>query len=442
MSARHNQLLSLDPGDGNPSQDWQVTVTCNALPAWPWHPQKRLTALPEDVLEKCLPFVSAHHVINRYQSFLDSVIPHNSPAQFQEQEFNYKIGCKKYFFSKFCAALAAKDFDLAKRYETYCAEQPKIRDAILTDTNLRISKSGSELAEAAGLQLSEHDLVNARGYTGYADGMDGIRIIIKRALELIETRGGPKDRTLGFLLIGFFTPTLGLAFNKRNLFGRWLCANCFRHSQENTQHCKEHSSEANRKQFSRQMRKKGLMFLKDSLLGSPQFADVRLSISSYSEVRTLTTEREWLRDVGLYHPQPPIDWRSRVAIWCNEFPWLRDSVSLTKQQTWTDVINTLKRRIEDTYCDSEDFDIWEAKIRAYNADVSANRTWRSTPAPTDKRLGKRSKLPDTIDELRKAGLNKKQAATEIASKYGFSENAFWKCLERNPRLQTGWQIRA
>lgn len=433
MSARHNRKQN---------RDWRVTVSRNSLPAWPWHPQRVLTAAPEDVIEKCLPFVSAHHVVSRYRLFLDSVIPHVSPVQFQDQGFNIKIGHQKYYFSKYCAALAAKDCDHAKHYEMLYMEQPKIRDVLLPGTSLRISRSGRELTEVAGLQLSERDLINARGYTGYADGMHGVRIIIKRAIELIETRRDSKNRALGFLLIGFFTPTLGLAFNKRNLSGRWLCENCFRHSREYTHYCKEHSSEANRKWFTRQMRKKGSILLNDLLLGGPQFTDVGLSISSYSEVRALTTEREWLRDVGLYHPQPPIDWRNRVVIWRNTYPWLRDSVSLTKQQTWTGVVNALRCRLKDAYCCSEDFDIWEAKIRAYDTDVGANRTLRTTLLPSDKRLKKRSMLPDAVNRFRNEGLTKTQAAAKIVSEYGFSESAFWKCLERNQKLQTGWEIGA
>lgn len=339
-------------------------------------------------------------------------------------------GWHKYYLAKKYAALAAKDYSLAEHYETLGMGRMETAGIVMPKVGSRISKSGRELVDEAGIRMTEHDLMDARGCTAYGDGMGSVRILVRKALELIEGQGGPKKRLLGFLLIGFFTPTWRFIHQREGRGGgsrvrRWACRACFRHSKEGTSYCKEHSKTIRKskwKSYHRQLHKKFSASLNCDGEAKNAFHH---ETDTYLRVLVIARRREWMRDIGLYQPQPPKDWKDRVTIWCNAYLWL--PARIAHENTWSNVTIALRNELRDVYCHSEDFDLWEAKIHAMGAELEAIKELPSI----DNRYQKLP--PHEVAKLleEEPGIHQR----EIAERLGVSESTISRCFSDHHELQ-------
>jgi hypothetical protein len=158
-------------------------------------------------------------------------------------------------------------------------------------------------------------------------------------------------------------------------------------------------------------------------------------IEANDRVTAIVEERKWMRhipmtrNVGLYHPELPEDWRKRVNDWCDSYQRLPRS--LTSAQSWTDVVSILRTEeaLNDAYCLSEDFDLWEAKLQAEDAEEKVRKEFISA----DKRGLPRSPLRQKIAALR--AIDNTLTKKAIADRLEYKPDAVYKCISRNHDLE-------
>jgi hypothetical protein len=354
-------------------------------------------------------------------------------------------GKKGFFFAKNFEANALNQHELAEHYIELGWNIDDVTNDVLERVSARLSDRG--LFEAAGLTLPIYQFTCGGDWCS-ANGVDSLRILMCHARNLID--GGDEDRLLGYLLIGQFLPYAKVLAK----LGSRVCKVCFRHRDWwRSAYCKEHSrASANsnwqktRDQFQKRRMllesayDEEIMYFIDSSRGPSEPWDAMLSSAEVAiwhentacaKVSTIVDYESWGDISGLYQPQPPLDWRTRVSVWENLYPWLPKA--LTELTSWADVVRMLRTKyvLNDGYCISEDFKLWEAKLQARNAEKIAGNELMLV----DKRRQPRSPLRPRIAELAKdnPALSQIEAAKLLKGEY--TESAVYKCISRNPDLR-------
>jgi hypothetical protein len=358
-----------------------------------------------------------------------------------------------------------------------------IAESVLAKVSAQISKHG--LPAAAGLRMTRRELeIALEYYIWREDGVEIIRTIIRRGKELAE--GSEENQLLGWLLIGQFKPWSRSYGNKGGSWLCDACFRHKKHrSRYCREHSKDKSTggwQKVRDQLQKRMalqrgilkklekfdaeeqartlgknttRKKLAicrleeriayidrnwdqlmdeweMNLKDrqkrlelfaTTLGGVEAA-IDHELKSRNDVHGICHEREWMLDIGLYQPGPPVDWKERVAVWCDTYPWL--STSAWDQESWTNFFSVLRICLRDFDCLNEDFEVWAVKIQAKHAE---NETARALASP-DGRKQMLKPLRNNIAALARCGFTKSQVAASI----GVTKSAVSHCIKQNPEL--------
>ena len=319
------------------------------------------------------------------------------------------------------------------------------------------------MAYVAGLRMSDYELLCAMEYIAGSDPyfLDGTcqklaQTWNRRAIELIE--GSEQERPLGFMMIEL--PQNELSAKRKH---GWVCHCCFRHSKERTKFCKKHSPSKNpagwkdyvrgleryySKNFPETTRNAYEHFrVSNDYFRSPtnnrtqDFVEMKIDrltwgIGEYStekqpsdwnkRVTKLADIHDWLWDVGLHNPQPPFDWKVRIAKWKVTYPWL--PALLFKGTTWADVVTVLRTVLEDDHCFKNDFDLWETKVQAKNLE----REWQDTLRSAPKKRRPRSSITCRVALLAR---NPSMTQKKIAERLKISRARVSQIVDDDPRLQ-------
>lgn len=245
-------------------------------------------------------------------------------------------------------------------------------------------------------ELTDDEMARAAGCV-YIEGIEGARLMVQKGLTLV--RESEERSLLGFALIGRYAMAYRAGYDFRRAVSEyspfaqstyanhnidrksgWICVECFRHSKEKTFFCKEHSRSESEASWKRSRRQLGAVSFWPKTVTSLRDRFLR----EREKVRDAADTTEWMRDVGLYQPQPPKDWKDRVTGWLEIYSWLTTTPELADSRTWSDVTNALRIRLRDVYCFSEDFLLWEAKLCAFAAEIEMTKAVQSIAGKQNK----------------------------------------------------------
>lgn len=279
--------------------------------------------------------------------------------------------------------------------------------------------------------MSEHELICAmeyiRGGPPYflnERNRELARTWNRRALELIE--GSEQEKPLGFMMIE--TSPRRLNWNRSS---GWTCGWCFRHNKENDKYCKKHKP-GKSAGWRRYWQEQKYAHSEDAPESVKTALECLIDWRNWSNtpaarIHVLTHNRGWMWDIGLYTPQPPVDWKKRVEKWRDAYSEILPAL-LYEQDSWSGAVAVLRTALEDDYCLCEEFDLWEAKIQARKLEYDFETTLRANPR-------KRRKRPGVTSRVALLARSPSMTQKKIAERLKISMARVSQIVKNDPRLQ-------
>lgn len=284
--------------------------------------------------------------------------------------------------------------------------------------------SHSELAVLEKIR-NERDLFHKAGINK-AVVLASPETIAQLGSRLAKTAGA--NRVIGFALIGYVT----LKFRDE-----WTCGYCFRQASPESNFCELHSPTKNPTRYRLALRTQERYhrafeivirraFREPVGVEELEVADTLCdAITARDGVRDVYSLKERLRVMGAFTPQPPTQWKGLIRLWLSRYGSCPKAI--LKAQSWSQVVAILRGKLNDKHCESEDYDLWDAKLLAYDTEQSAT----TALALWDGRRQIKTKLVAAIRRHAQEGLGK----AEIAKKYGKRNSTISNVLKRHPHLQ-------